>query len=683
MSDTNLAAVEQRIALLVEKLNQADVAYYAKSEPVLSDGAYDSLKKELTALEKEYPQFQSAFSPTLRVGSDLEVDAVKVKHPARILSLPNAFSAADLLKWHNRNVGLVAPLKNNPRNAGFAVQPKMDGLTVVLYYEDGVLVQAATRGDGTFGEDVTANAKTIKAIPLHLEAPFGNVLPNRLVVRGEVLIHKDKFKEYNEANGNKYANPRNFSSGSLKQKRSSEVAERPLTCYIFDIVDIDSDYAFTPTSVVDTVTLLTAMGFNTVPCVHFDTVDAIIKQLDEYSAKRPLLDYETDGIVIKVNDLKWHDQLGDDDKDPRGATAYKFPAEQATTILESVEVTVGHTGMVMPTANLKPVALGGTTIRRASLKNYRIIADLDLHVGDTVIIQRGGEVIPDIIKAVPELRPANAVKIVPPTVCPFCGEAVVQDTKGTGARYFCSNSKCSERNFREIVSWASKDNMDIDGLGDRTIRALMQAGYVKDVADLYTLSLDLLLKLDGFAESGSKKLLASIEKSKQQPWWKILGCIGIDGMGNGISKRLGKKYTSIFTVGIAPKAQLMEIDILGETMADSINRWFADINNYRLLQKLMSAGLQMEQNQTVEDTSTGTKSLSGKSFCLTGTLSLKRAQVEAFIEANGGEIASVSKKLNYLVVGADAGDKLAKAQKNGVTILNEEELYTLAGTRPA
>lgn len=534
--------IHSRIADLSEKLHYHIYRYHVLNDPVITDGEYDRLFRSLQALEAEHPQYARADSPTQRVGSDLSGDFPKVEHPAPILSLANAFDEADLRSWEERNLRLLP----SGSRLCYVLQPKLDGLAIVISYVDGELTRAATRGNGVLGDDVTANVKTIRTVPLRIPVdPASGAAPSRLVVRGEILFHKDSFLELNqeqEAQGlPAYINARNTASGSLKQKDSRETAKRKLTAYIYDIVDSDGVELQSEWEILQ---YLGAMGFNVIADANLcSDLDEAVAHLDAWEARRDDLPFEIDGLVLKVDDLSAARELGVVGKDPRGAVAYKFPAEETTTALLGVTIGVGRTGKLTPTAQLEPVFIGGVTVSSASLHNYDQVAALDIRRGDRVVIKRSGDVIPYVIGPVLGARSGEETPILPPETCPFCETTVIQPQGAID--WFCPNPTCPERIMRTLEFFVSRGAMDIDGMGPQTISALVAEGLIQDEADIFTLQAEPLLALEGFAERKVENLLGSIEAAKARPFAQVLTSLGIDGVGSTIAGLLTDNFASM------------------------------------------------------------------------------------------------------------------------------------------
>ncbi len=534
--------IQTRIAELSQQLHRHIYQYHVRSEPLITDAEYDRLLQELQTLEAEHPQYLRADSPTQRVGSDLSGDFSKLRHPAPILSLANAFDEADLLAWEERNLRLLPA----GTQLAYILQPKLDGLSIVITYENGSLARAATRGNGETGDDVTANVKTIRSIPLRIpvDSSSGDA-PNRLVVRGEILFHKADFlalNEEQEAQGlPAYINARNTASGSLKQKDSRETAKRKLTAYIYAIVDSDGPKI---ASEWETLETLRRLGFHVISdAARYENLDEARQVLADWEARRDNLPFEIDGLVLKVDDLALARELGVVGKDPRGAIAYKFPAEEATTALLDVTIGVGRTGKLTPTAQLEPVFIGGVTVSSASLHNYDQVKALDIRLGDRVIVKRSGDVIPYVIGPVIAARDGSETAITPPDRCPFCNHLLVQP-KGA-VDWFCANASCPERVGRALEFFVSRGAMDIEGMGPQTINALIEVGLIDDIADIFTLKAEPLLELEGFAEKKVDNLLKSIHMAKGRSFAQVLTSLGIDGVGSTVAALLTDNFASM------------------------------------------------------------------------------------------------------------------------------------------
>jgi len=673
VSEQDLAA---RAAELRRELNEHIYRYFILNEPIITDAEYDALYHELKQIEAEHPELITPDSPTQRVGSDLQADLPKVRHVRPMLSLGNAFSADDVRAWHDRIRRLLPP--DTPLD--FVVEPKLDGLTVVLTYRDGVLEQGATRGNGEIGDDVTPNVRTVRSIPLRIPVnPREPAPPGRLIVRGEVLFLKKDFEKLNERQISEglppYANPRNTASGALKQKDARITASRPLTAFCYSIVDADSDV---PDTQWETLQYLKALGFQIADDVarRFDTLDEALEYIESFHSHRHDLPYETDGLVIKVNSHAIYEDLGVVGKDPRGAIAYKFPAEEVTTKLIGVTHNVGRTGVLTPGAVLEPVAVSGVTVRQASLHNYDLIRLKDIRIGDTVIVKRSGEVIPYVVGPVLGTRTGAEQPIEPPEICPVCASPV-QRIEGEVA-YYCPNPACPERVARNIEYFVSRGAMDIAGLGERGVRQLLAAGLIQDEADLFTLNPADLMTLEGYGEKKVENLMRSIEAAKDRPLDRLVGALGIRGVGSTIAALLVEHFRSVDAIARASQAELEQINGLGPHIASAIVEWFGEERNRALIEKFRRAGVRLEQEPAAQPVS---DALAGMTFVLTGTLpTLTRAEAEALITEHGGRVtSSVSQRTSYVVVGAEPGSKLQKAQQLGIPLLQEDELLDLIG----
>ncbi|GAB4275922.1 MAG: NAD-dependent DNA ligase LigA [Candidatus Promineifilaceae bacterium] len=676
---------EERIVQLREEINYHLYRYHVLDSPIISDAEYDALYRELVELEAVYPELVTADSPTQRAGAE-PLDAFeKVAHPVPILSLSNAFDTDDLFAWRQR---IARYLPDPDAELDFMVEPKIDGLTVVLTYQDGLFVQGATRGNGEVGEDITPNLRTIRALPqripvTNLQSPNSNLQPPPayLVVRGEAFFPLDKFEALNLARAvageQVYMNPRNAAAGSLRQLDSTVTAQRPLTLYCYDIVAWDGGDI--PPKQSDRLALLAAWGFPTSPDNQYcPTLAAVAAAYPQWVEKRNHLNYEIDGIVVKINDRPLADSLGFVGKDPRGAIAMKFPAQEKTTKLLDVVVNVGRTGILAPNAVLEPVEIGGVTVRNATLHNYDEIARKDIRIGDMVIVKRAGDVIPYIVGPVVDLRDGSERVVELPQVCPSCGETAVR-VPGEVAIY-CDNPACPAQLIRRVEYFVSRTAMDIDGFGAQTGELLIKEGLIHDVADIYYLRRDFLLELEGFQEKKVDNLLNGIEASKSQPPERLLTALGIRFVGSVAAALLIDVFGSIDALAAASQEELEAVDGIGPQTAVSITSWFANERNRQLLEKFRQAGLNFAAEKKATDETAAT--LAGKTFVITGTLpTMSREQAKAFIEAHGGKVtSSVSKKTNYLLAGEKAGSKLTKAQTLSVPVIDEDQLLRMVGS---
>lgn len=669
--------VVERAAQLRELLHEYSYYYYVLSSSLVSDAEYDLLYNELRAIEGEHPELVTPDSPTQRAGSDLSEDFPKARHPKPILSLSNAYNEEDLQAWEERNLRLLP----SGVQLSYTLEPKLDGLTVVLTYENGVLVQAATRGNGEIGDVVTPNIRTIRSVPLRIPSKVGtHPTPKRLVVRGEVLFFKADFERLNqkqiEAELPVYVNARNTASGTLKQKDSRITASRPLNAFLYQIIEgvglpqaaLDKQW--------DMLEYLRNMGFRTPPeAAFYPTLSDVIQQIPTWESRRNQLDYEIDGVVIKVNDLRLADDLGFVGKDPRGAIAYKFPALEGTTRLLDVIVNVGRTGRCIPNARLEPVFIGGVTVSKATLHNYDVIEQIDVRIGDYVVVKRMGDVIPNVTGPLIAQRTGEEIPITPPTNCPFCNTPIVRPEGA--ADYLCPNVYCPERVYRQVEFFVSRGALDVDTLGGRTARVLIQHGLIHDEADIFSLKAEQLLELEGFAEKKVSRLLASIETAKTRPLAQVVTALGIEGVGSTIAVDLADHFGTMDALANATMEQLVEVDGIGETSAQGIFDWFRDPYHIGVLEKLKAIGVNMQNAPKIR---TG-DALAGLTFVLTGTLpTLSREEATTLIEQNGGKvISSVSKKTSYVLMGDSPGSKAEKARELGVPIIDETALIGLLG----
>lgn len=670
----DLETARLKAAQLREQITDHNYRYHVLDHPIISDAEYDALMDALRALEAQFPELVTPDSPTQRVGAPPAEGFVKVTHPAPILSLDKATSSAELFAWHARIIKL---LPENAPPLAYVVEPKFDGLTVVLHYIEGVLTLGATRGDGLVGEDITANLRTIKTLPLRLPAtPTGPRPPSRLVVRGEALLLLKDFERLNrrliEAGEAPFANPRNAAAGSLRQLDSRITAQRPLTLFAYAIVAADGPV---PPTQAETIAYLQALGFLVAEDVirRFETLEDVTAYCVEMTARRNALPYEADGLVIKIDDLATQEALGVVGGRPRGAIAFKFPPQEATTRLREVEFSVGRTGVITPTALLEPVPIAGVTVSRASLHNFDFIAERDIRLGDRVLVHRAGDVIPYVVGPIVEVRDGSETPITPPQTCPACG-APVSHLEGEVA-YLCVNGACPAQRVEKLLYFARV--LDIVGLGESTAEQLVARGLITDPGDLYHLTKEELLTLEGFGDKKAENLLDAIAASKERPLSRLIAALGIRGVGLSVAELLTGVFPSLEALRTATEAELAAIPGLGPIKAASIRAWFENPGNQQWLEKLKRAGVQLSTAPQTAPPRAG--ALSGLSFVITGTLSRPREEIAAWIEALGGKVmGSVSKKTSYLIVGADpGGNKLTKAQQLGIPMLDEVGLREL------
>lgn len=665
--------IRARLEKLRQEIHYHNYRYYVLDSPVISDAEYDCLMRELIALESQYPELITPDSPTQRVGAAPLDRFEKVVHPAPILSLANAMDVEELWAWYERTLKLVPP----GTKLAFVVEPKVDGLTVVLHYENGVFVRGATRGDGEVGEDITANLRTVRSLPLRIPVGNGRPAPARLVVRGEAYMPLDQFERFNrqqaESGGQVFANPRNAAAGSLRQLDPSVTASRPLSLFTYGVV---ASEGITLTSQWDTLNYLKEMGFPVVEgYARFDDFNQVVECAQEWIRRRDTLNYEADGVVVKIDDLTIQAKLGFVGKDPRGSIAFKFPAREATTKLKDVGINVGRTGTLNPYAILEPVMLGGVTIKQATLHNYDDIARRDIRVGDTVIVRRAGDVIPQIVGPIVALRTGEERVIEPPTHCPVCGEPAVRP-EGEVAIY-CENAACPAQLVRRVEHFVSREAMDIEGFGSRLSELFVEKGLLHDVADIYALTKEDLLKLEGFGEKSASNLLAAIEASKKRPLQRLITALGIRGVGSVVAGILAQHFRSIDRLAAASAEELQQLEGIGPHTAAAIVDYFSRPRHRELLEKLRKAGVQMEEAAPAEEKA---RPLAGKTFVITGTLpSMSREQAKALIEAAGGKVvSSVSSKTDYLVVGeAPGGTKYNAARALGIPMIDEATLLDM------
>ncbi len=680
-------ANKSRYEELKEKIHFHNHRYHVMDSPIISDVEFDKLLNELKRIEAEHPDWITADSPTRRAGAKPADRFDKVRHPAPILSLANAFGADDARAWLER----VKRIDDRVEKAKFVVEPKIDGLSVVLHYRDGVFVQGATRGDGEVGEDITQNLRTIRAIPLKIPvnskqlSVSGNQssvisVPKNLVIRGEAFMPVKEFEALNrkleEAGEKTYQNPRNTAAGSLRQLDPELTASRPLTILVYQIVHAEGGKV--PTSQWEILEYLKALGFPVTDIAkRFDDFEKAIAYTESWEKKRDDLSYETDGMVIKIDDLNLAAELGFVGKDPRGAIAFKFPAREVTTTLDDIGVAVGRTGVLTPYAVLEAVEIGGVIVERATLHNFDYIAEKDIRVGDRVLVKRAGEVIPYVIGPVVDARKGKEKKYKPPTKCPACGQDV-EHFEGEVA-WYCVNAACPAQLVRNIEHFVSRGAMDIEGLGIKIVEQLIESGLVKDVADLYSLKRDQLLALEGFKDKKTDNLLTAIQNSKSQSLARLIAALGIHGVGEVMAGDLAGTFPELESLSKSSAEELQQIEGLGPNIAESIVDWFARSSNQKLLKKLKAMGMWPRGGKS-SVSSKQSDAFDGLTFVVTGTLpTFSRDDAKAFIESHGGKVTdSVSTKTSYLVLGESPGSKFDKAKSLGVKIIGEAELKKLA-----
>lgn len=653
----------QRIIALREEIRKLDYHYYVLDDPLASDAEYDRLMRELQKLEQTYPEYVSPDSPTQRVGGKPREGLRTVVHRTPLLSLDNAFSSSDLQEF-DRRIRRLEP------EADYIAELKIDGLSVALIYENGILIQAATRGDGVTGEDVTANVRTIKTIPLRLNSS----LP-RLEVRGEIFMPKREFLRLNaekEERGERvFANPRNAAAGSLRQLDPKVTAGRALSAFIYDVLYVEGTEIPSQQEMLD---FLRAQGLPVNPLAkHCENIETVYEYCMDCEQGRHDLPYEIDGVVIKLNALSPRQTLGQTAKSPRWAIAYKFTAEEKETILRGVELNVGRTGIIAPTALLDPVQLAGTTVSRASLHNFDLIKERDIRIGDRVLVHKAGDIIPEVIQSLAEKRDGSEKEVEVPSVCPVCNSKAIR-FEGEVA-YRCENINCPARLKESLVFFASRDAMDIEGMGPAVIDQLVEKNLVRGVADLYSLTPELLADLDRMGLKSAQNLLDALEKSKERPLHRLITALGIRHIGAKTARILTEAISSIDGFYSMGAEDYMQIPEVGPKMAESLVNFFSEPSNRALIERLQELGLNMKE----EKAASTSRALQGKTFVLTGTMeTMTRQEASEKIEALGGKTSSsVSKKTSYVVAGKDPGSKYEKARSLGVTILDEAQFIEL------
>lgn len=671
----------ERVNALRRAIDHHAHRYYVLDDPQISDAEYDALWRELVALETAHPELVTPDSPTQRVAGAPAEGFVKVRHPAPVLSLGNAFTIEELYAWRDRLLRLLP--EDQRADLAYVVEPKIDGLSVVLTYEAGRLVLGATRGDGEIGEDITLNLRAVRAAPLRIpvaEDAAAVAPPARIVVRGEAYTPIADFNRFNakqEQTGERtYANPRNFAAGSVRQLDPRITATRPIRLWLYQIlalVDGSRDVG----SQWEALAYLRILGFPVEQRARrFVDFDAVVQYVEEWGqVERQRLPYEADGLVIKVDSFAMQARLGFVGKDPRWAVAFKYPAQEAITRLLDIRVNVGRTGSLNPYAVLEPVVVGGVTVSQATLHNEDYVRELDIRIGDTVAVKRAGEVIPQVLRVLPELRTGNEQAWEMPRTCPACGQPV-ERVPGEAATY-CVNSACPAQLVRGVEHFVSRGAMDIDGFGIRQAELFVEEGLIQDLADIYYLDAAPILALEGFGEKRVQNLMSAIEASKNRHSARLLTALGIRGVGEIVAEQLIDHYGSIDALRAATMDDLQAVSGIGPVLAQSIVDWFSKEPNQRLVARLQAAGVQTVAAPTQEGQSV--QSLAGLTLVITGTLpSLSREQARDLIKAHGGKVSdSVSKNTDYVVAGESAGSKLDKARKLGIPILEEQGLRNL------
>ncbi len=660
-------------------INFADWTYYVNDNPLMADKEYDELFALLKSIEKNHPQWINADSPTQRIARGLTKSFEQVTHLVPMLSLENSYNADDLIAWDRKCKEICGQ-----DNLSYCVEPKYDGAGISLIYEDDKLFRGATRGDGVQGDDITINTKQIRSIPL--SALLSTYHIQQIEIRGEVMMTKKAFKRYNDklvAEGNSpLANPRNAASGSLRIKDPQEVGQRGLDAFLYHISNVVMEAGYDLPAEFQThydgLKALQSLGFKT-PVqqmrIH-DSIDEVIRSCQEFETQRDEMPYEIDGMVVKINSIALQEKAGQTSHHPRWAMAYKFKARQGSSKLLQIEYQVGRTGSITPVAKIEPVYIGGVTISSISLFNEEVIREKNLMIGDAILVERAGDVIPYIVKSFPELRTGNEKPIVFPTTCPVCHEVLYKPD--TEAVWRCTHINCEAQVIERIIHFASKDAMDIRGLGDALVRRFYEQNILKDIAGIYHLPFEHMQGMEGLGEKSMSNLKEAIEKSKTQPLHRILYGLGIRYVGENTAKALARRIGHLHDLYTKSIDDLKSIEDVGEKVAASIKEFFSHPDTHLLLDQLETAGVVLANIQKSE---AGSGILSGKTFLFTGTLQMKRQEAEAMVEARGGKLLSgVSSKLDYLVAGEAAGSKLDKAKKLGtVNILSEEEFLSLIG----
>ncbi len=658
MTDFDSAAA--RVAELTKQLNHYIYRYYVENENDVDDYTYDMLMRELQSLEEKYPQLLRPDSPTHRVGGSADNTFAPVTHTVRMESLQDAFSEEEIRDFDTR-VRAVCP------DAQYVVEPKIDGLSVSLEYRDGVLVRGSTRGDGDVGEDITANLRTVRAVPLHLkeELPF-------LEVRGEVYLPRETFEQIvkeQELRGEKpFKNPRNAAAGSLRQKDPKITAQRHLDIFVFNVQQIEGK---TLTGHKESLDFLRALGFRTVPFyTKVSDIESALAEIRRIGEVRHTLPFDIDGAVIKTDDFTQRARLGSTAKFPKWAVAFKYPPEERETELLDIEINVGRTGVLTPTAVLSPVFLAGTTVSRATLHNEDFIREKGISIGDTVLVRKAGDIIPEVLSVVKHDPDAPLYQM--PRICPACGAPAVRETGEAAVR--CTNPDCPAQLLRMLIHFCSRDAMDIEGLGEAVLETLVNRGMLTNAADIYNLDYEKIAALDGMGKKSAENLRVAVESSKENDLARLIFALGIRHIGQKAAALLAERFGSMDVLLSASREDILTIDGFGEVMADAVLQFFSLPQSRELLEKLQKAGLNMRSLKEVKD-----MRFAGLTFVLTGTLpTMTRNEASAIIESFGGKTASsVSKKTSYVLAGEDAGSKLRKATELGIPILSEDDLLKM------
>ena len=661
MTDKEQSA--KRAQELRDELNYYSKKYYVDDDPEIEDYEYDMLQRELKAIEDKYPDLVTPDSPTVRVGGSAENLFSKVEHRVRMESLQDAFSFAEIEEFDRR-------VRETERDVHYVVEPKIDGLSVSLEYTNGVLTRGSTRGDGDVGEDVTANLRTVRSIPLKIKTP----LPF-LEVRGEVYMPKSVFASLvtrQELDGEKpFKNPRNAAAGSLRQKDSKVTAGRGLDIFVFNVQQIEGAQLSSHKQSLD---FLREQGFHTIPFyTRFDNITDVISELKRIGEIRSGLEYDIDGAVIKVDDFAQRERLGSTSKFPKWAVAFKYPPEEKTTKLVDIEIGVGRTGVLTPTAVFEPVLLAGSTVSRATLHNQDFITEKDIRIGDEVAIRKAGDIIPEVVRVVSHAE--NSVPYILPSICPSCSAPVIREEGEAAVR--CVNPECPAQLLRNVIHFCSRDAMDIEGLGDALVEKFISENLISNVADIYDITAGEIMMLEGHQEKSAKNLVEAIERSKQNDLSRLLFALGIRHIGQKAAKLLSEHFGDIDSIIAASEEEIAEIDGFGGIMAKSAAEFFSMTQTADLIERLKAAGVNMKSLKEKSDD----QRFAGLTFVLTGTLpTLSRKEATEIIENLGGKASSsVSKKTSYVVAGEEAGSKLQKATDLGIPVITQDDLLKMAG----
>ncbi|MGC4104947.1 MAG: NAD-dependent DNA ligase LigA [Thermomicrobiales bacterium] len=673
------ADLQRHINDLRQTLDRFAYEYFVLDAPSATDAEYDALMNELRAIEGEHPELVTPESPTQRVGAFAESDFPSVTHPRPLLSLSNVFNEDEMRAWNQRVERFAGT-----SDFQFVTEPKIDGLAVALTYINGVLDHGATRGNGVVGDDITPNIRAVKSIPVRLQQPTSFPMPQTIEVRGEIYMRKSEFAALNarmeESSGKLFMNPRNAAAGSIRQKDPRITAQRPLRLFSYQVGYILGEGAW-PRTHWDSLTLLRELGFTTsLDAARLDTIDEVWARSQWWLSQRESLDFEIDGMVIKVDNLDLQEEIGYVARDPRWATAYKFPAIQQTTNVLDIQINVGRTGTLNPLAVLEPVNIGGVTVSRATLHNEDEIARKDIRIGDTVVVQRAGDVIPQIVKVIEERRTGDEVPYHFPDACPVCGTPVHREP-GVAMRY-CTNASCPAQLKERLHHFVGRPAMDIEGLGSKLVDRFVDLGWLHDASDIYHLDWEQVAGLEGFGEKSAENLKASIEASKDQPVWRLLHGLGIRHVGERTAALIADRFGSFEALFAAPVEEITSIAGIGDIVAQSVYDFAQEPVNQALIARLAAAGVRVADER---DEHIGSRPLEGLTLVLTGRLdTMPRPEAEERLRQAGANVtSSVSKKTSAVIAGADAGSKAEKAVSLNVPLLTEDDLHLLlAGTLP-